>query len=464
MANNKLLVIIMICIGLTYNLVYAKILSLSEAENIAITTGFEARIKYFDEQVEEWQKLGVVADYFPTIDYNVNYTRLDDSTVYYSNLALTFIEDSPMLQGFDIDLKETKVYQNTITSEVSLTQPLYNGGMEISAIKIAYHVKKAFKLQQKAFYQDDIYNTRKAYFDALAAIERAKVAKQSLSWTQQNYQNSKIKYKAGSTPITDMLQWEAEVLQKESELLEAKANEEFMMMTLLQTIGIPPAENSTYIDLQPLEIFRRWYKRGMVSTMDSIQSNYQLQAVKLYTKIAEENKRIALGEFLPKVNAFCKYSRDHGWEYFDLGKMFDESDYIIQKPRNFAAGILLSIPLFHGFRKSIKYKKTNYTYLKTVTEEKKIESQLKVNLKRIKLFYKASYQSVKAAKKQVELMEKQLEIMQKRYDGGLVNQSQLLEVSLGTSQTKIGYIQKLFECLLYEADYLKNVGKLEVAP
>ena len=91
-----------------------------------------------------------------------------------------------------------------------------------------------------------------------------------------------------------------------------------------------------------------------------------------------------------------------------------------------------------------------------------MESQFKVNLERIKLFYKASYEAVTAAKKQQELMEKQLDIMQKRYDGGLVNQSQLLEVSLGEKMARIGYIHKLFECLLYEAEYLKNVGKLEV--
>ena len=59
-------------------------------------------------------------------------------------------------------------------------------------------------------------------------------------------------------------------------------------------------------------------------------------------------------------------------------------------------------------------------------------------------------------------MDRQLDIMQKRYDGGLVNQSQLLEVSLGAKLTRIGYIQKLIECLLYEAEYYKNVGKLEV--
>ncbi len=442
------------------HILHAKVLTLSEAENIAISTGFEARRKYYEEQVKEWEKREVLSGYLPKIDYNINFTRFDDSTVQNANIAFDMLENSPMLQG--VDFKSSKMYKNSLTNEISLSQPLYNGGIEISAIKIAYIMKKAFKLQQEESRQGDIFNTRKAYFDALAAIERTKVVKQSLGWTKQNLHNANTKYAAGSIPKTDLLQWEAEVLQKESEVLEAKAFEEFLIMSLLQAIGIPPAENSSLLSLQEFDLFENWYKKGLIDTDDSIASNYQLQSIKLYTQVAEVNKRIAIGAFLPKLNAFCTYSRDNGWEHFNLEKMFDKSDYIIQKPKNVTAGLTLTVPLFHGFKNSIGYKKSNYEYLKIMTEEKKVESQLRVNLKRIALFYKASYQGAKAAKKQQELMERQLDIMQKRYNGGLVNQSQLLEVSLGASQTRINYIQKLFECLLYEAEYLKTIGKLEV--
>lgn len=448
MVRKKIILTISICITISILNLQAKILTLSEAENRAITTGYEARAKHFEEQAKEWEKRNTIAKYLPTIDYSLNFMRMDDSTIFYTNIAMDMIQS----QFPDIDMSRNLMYKNNFSHEISINQPIYNGGVEIAAIKIAKHMKKAIDLQMEASTQEDIYITRKAYFDALFSIERTKVARQDLSWNTQNLHNARIKHKAGSVPITDVLQWEAEVLKKESDVLEAEATEKFLILSLYKTMGIPPDKHISY-QLQPFESFEMWYKKGSISTNDSIKNNYQLMSVKAYTKVAEENKRIVLSSALPKLNAYCKYSKDQGW--------VDIND-IIDKPRTLTAGAILTVPLFSGLKSPTSYQKSKYEYMKTVIEEKQIETQLKVNLERIKLFYKASYEAVKAAKKQQELMEKQLDIMQKRYDGGLVNQSQLLEVSLGTSQTRIGYIQKLFNCLLYEAEYLKNVGKLEV--
>ena len=100
--------------------------------------------------------------------------------------------------------------------------------------------------------------------------------------------------------------------------------------------------------------------------------------------------------------------------------------------------------------------------MKAEVELQQVQNQFTVNERRIRLFHQAAYESVGAAQKQQELMEKNLDIMQKRYEGGMINQSQLLEVSLGARMARIGYIQKLFECLLLEAEYMKTIGTLEV--
>ena len=86
-----------------------------------------------------------------------------------------------------------------------------------------------------------------------------------------------------------------------------------------------------------------------------------------------------------------------------------------------------------------------------------------MNIERISKMYLVSYDGVAGAHRQVELMEKQLQIMQERYDGGQVNQLELLSIALAVRNTKIGYTQKLFECLLYEAEFLRYAGKLEVS-
>ena len=60
-------------------------------------------------------------------------------------------------------------------------------------------------------------------------------------------------------------------------------------------------------------------------------------------------------------------------------------------------------------------------------------------------------------------MERNVKAMQQRYDGGLVNQTQLMEVALGEEQARLGYLDKLFSCLLLEAEYYKTTGQLAVA-
>jgi len=463
----------------------AKILTLSEAENNAVTMGFETRAKYFEEQAKVWEKKNVVSGYLPRIDYTANFLRLGNKTIEETNKVfegfgetfgnieilklnmetlqskhpeeeyIPFLESQQAESDYANPMTQ---FKNSLKHEFSINQPVTNGGVEVIAIQIAKHTKRAIDFQIKALRQKSIYNTRKAYFDAIAAFERTKVARQDLSWSKQNLRKANIKYETGSIPVTDVLQWEAEVSKKESAVFEAEATETFLAYTLNQAIGRTPDKLNGYT-LQPFESFEKWYTIGLKKTDGSIDNNFDLQALKEFTVVSGKNKNIAVSSFMPKINAFMSLTLE---QVFNDNDKFFNID-IDHKPPSFAMGAVMTVPLFSGFRNSTNLKKSSYEYKKSVVEEQKIESQLKVNLKRIKLFYKASYEAVKAAKKQQELMEKQLDIMQKRYDGGLVNQSQLLEVALGESQTRIGYIQKLFECLLYEAEYLKNVGKLEVA-
>ena len=463
----------------------AKILTLSDAENTAITTGYEARAKHFEEQAKEWEKKNTIAKYLPSVDYSMNFMRLGDKTIEETNkvfegFGATFAnmeimkENVNILQTFHpestyIPYFETGTtgddeyanpmmqYKNSLKHEFTVSQPITNGGAEIFAIQIAKHTKNAIELEQKALRQEIIYNTRKAYFDALSSAERTKVARHDLSWTKNNLKKSEIKYKTGNTPVTDVLQWESDVAKKESGLLEAEALQMFLFYSLYQVMGFQKY-NIQECQLQPFESFEQWYQKGIAPTNDGIEGNIQLQSIKYYTKAAEGYKKITMSSFLPKLNAFVSATLENVFN--DEDRLSDIN--IEKKPPMLAVGAVMSVPLFSGFKNSTSFKKADYEFKKTLIEEQKVESQFKVNLERIRLFYKASFEAVKAAKKQQELMEKQLDIMQKRYDGGLVNQSQLLEVSLGSKMARIGYIQKLFECLLYEAEYLKNVGKLEV--
>ncbi|MBD3391056.1 MAG: hypothetical protein GF418_03285 [Chitinivibrionales bacterium] len=465
----------------------AKTLSLSDAENKAVATSFEMRAQHFEERTKEWEKRNAVAGYLPSVGYSFEYTQMDGHIVDAANEgfeSFSGMEQIPALLGllgtqhdFGDSLNQafaemalagqaddagagdpfsaSRLYATTFKHAVTVTQPITNGGAELIAIGIARDTKQAVEFRFEAVRQEVIYNTRKAYFDALAAAERTVVARQDVSWTKQNLANARVRQQSGAIPMTDLLQWEAEAARKESELLLAEATERFLLLSLYQAMGVQAGRADTTARLQPLETFEKWYTSRRDLAGGSAADNPQFKSIKAFTRAAGGYNRIAVSQFLPKLNTFWSYS----WPYFvDENRSLEARE----EQRGWTAGVTVNVPLFSGFRNSTNYRQSRYSHMKAQVEEQQVENRLEVNLKRIRLFHRAAYEGVGAARKQQELMEKNLDIMQKRYDGGLVNQSQLLEVSLGARMAKIGYIQKLFECLLYEAEYLKAVGKLEV--
>ncbi len=471
----------------------AEVLTLAQAEDAAVTTGFTARSQHFNERAKEWEKWNAVANYLPRISYSLTYLRLDEESVEAAALANRSMFEQFGAYARDIAINESRidslesstygfstvpdtaygiyaqgdvqgqtdadaarspfaVHERSWTHEFTLNQPITNGGVEVVAIGIARHMKRAIEYEQDAVRQQAIYEARKAYFEALSTREFTAVTERTVEWTRGNLEKARVRHEQGVVPITDVLQWQADLAAGESDLLMARARERTALLVLHQAMGITIDKADTAIQLQPLQVYEAWYNQGPVAVSDSIGENPSLLAVREYTSAAKGSNRVAVTQMMPKLNAFLSY----GWPAWDEFLPPEDS-------RSWSFGVTASVPLFSGFRNATNYRKTKYEHMKAVVDEQQLANQLAVNLDRIASFYRASYHKVAAAMRQRDLMQRQLEIMQQRYDSGLVNQSQLLEVELGARQAQLGYISALFDCLLLEAEYRMNVGNLEVA-
>ncbi len=460
-----------------------ELLTLQTAESKATENSFTVQQKRYLELAKEWEKKATISGYLPQIQYSLTYLKMLKQNVDEANAAFSGIMDPffGLFYQLHTDSADTAIlnsslsqmgenansptpntlFQHNLTHEISLNQPISNGGVEIMAIKIAKYTKKAIELEFESTKQNAIYNTRKAYFDAISAKARTEVAIEDLEWVKANLSVAQKMKEAGKIPITDVLQWQSDLSQRESALIEAKATEKFMVLNLLHSLGIEDKASET-ITLESPEEFAKRFENGKTSLNGSVESSPDLMALKEYSKVAEQSKNIAISSFLPKLNAFATFSVNNKIDKAEYdGTMINQGDWYTSKP-SITAGAVLSVPIFTGLKNSRSLKKAKYELEQSKISEKEVESQLSINLERIKLFYDAAYAGAQSAQKQMDLMKKNLDIMQSRYDGGLVNQSQLREVALGYKQTRIGYIHKLFECLLLEAEFNKNTGKLEI--
>lgn len=443
-------------------------LTLNNAEMEAVKNSFTTRKKYLEEKAREWEKKSVITGYLPKIDYTLTYLRMASTTVESTNVGfLSAFSSDPVgpIPEEAYPVSPNTMFQNTFTHEFSVNQPISNGGVEIVAIKIAKHTKKAIKHQVQEEIQSAIYNAREAYFNAISAKSRRIVSEEDLIWTQKNLEVTKQVHEAGKAPITDLLQWQTDVSIKESNLLEAKATEKFMLLNLLHAIGMSIDKYQT-IELESPDNFYQMFSLDNNILTGDISSSPTLKALNEFTIVQKQNKNIALTNFLPKINAFGQVTTDRKIDKTDYNFLMNgkiNSGNFYKTPWTWSAGAIMTVPLFTSFKNSTTLKKAKYDLEESILNQKEVESQLTINLERIKLFYEATHAGVISAQKQMDLMKKNLDIMQSRYDGGLVNQSQLREVALGYKQTRIGYIQKLFECLLLESEFKKNRGTLEVS-
>ncbi len=433
---------------------HAGLLTLAEAEHAAVTTGFAVRAAHFAQRSAEWGLWNAAGGYLPTASFSSTYMRMDKETVEGANFLTDMFSALGPAAPVITDQQQARsgfgVYEESWKHSFTFGQSLSNGGAEVFGIAMARHARTAAELQSEAARQQAIYDTRKAYLDALAARERTALSVQTLAWVTENLATARIRHEAGTVPVTDVLQWEAEAAAKEGDVLQAQAFEHFALLTLFQAMGTPVSRADTTVQLQPFDHFEQWYRRGPAAVDGTPDSNPVLRSVQEFTTVARIGKRMAAGRLAPGLNAFASYGWPSWKEFVPPGST-----------ESWTVGLSATVPLFNGTRTVSGYEQALNDYRAAVVDEQNTTNRLAVNLERVRSFYRAAFGSVDAAKRQHGLMEKQLEIMQQRYEAGMVNQSQLLEVELGMRSARMGYIQALVDCLLLETEYRLATGSLE---
>ncbi len=436
------------------------VLTLAEAEGATVENSFTARKQQYQSKAVEWGRRGSIAAYLPSVDYNFTYLRMDESTVGRANAAFDGIESlfeslGPLLgaaPGDGFSENPNRLFENSFSHEVALSQPLFNGGIEIVSSRLANVNRRAVHYQQRSDLQRAVLETRRAYLDAVTASQMVALSEESLGWTRKNLNNVSIRFENGGVPETDLLQWKIELATRKNDLKMAQTAKQSLLLSLYHSMGYNSRKANGDVMLLDMDYFENLHRQNPAksATDYNVNNNPALLMMSAYSEVAQESRGVARAQYLPKVNAFFSYK----WDAWDRLRPHETN-------RGWSAGAVATVPLFSGFRSTTNYQKTKYEHLETVVSTDELKNQLENSLKTVLWHYEALQFRMATSNKKIELMERQLELMQKRYDGGLVNQSQLLEVELGLRQAQIAYTQELMSSIITKAEIELITGNLE---
>lgn len=347
----------------------------------------------------------------------------------------------------------TSDYSTTTTdnsySEVKLqiTQPILNGfGSDNQLIEF----NKA-KLQEKtAFFNKQsqtakvVYDTTVLFYDTKMAIDAYKVTKKSLQLAKKLLENKNKEVKLNAFAKGYIYEIEANVLQKEIALFNAKKTMEQYLIRLKKETSLDISIKDIYYlkdSGYQINIPKKEYivSSALSNRYDYIQAknNYKISLLQLSY---EDNQKLPTLDLYGSV-----YKNDDQSEVYSYSnRSYDEDGYEI--------GVKFSYPLFNTTASS-KYQQSQIEKQKNllILQEKKKEILQEVESLQNDIYYQKKF--IATYKQLVEKEKKSLQTEQKKLDNGLSTVKDLISA-------QDDFIKSEFEYLRSQVDYKKSIAKV----
>lgn len=264
-------------------------------------------------------------------------------------------------------------------------------------------------------------NVINLFINVIFAEEQLKISKTQMASTREQLGNTTKLVDAGSLPIANKLDLQAQNATNELEVLNAENTLRGAKLNLLQALQLPFDPNFEVIapDLSVDEI----YISGQ--SVDEIY-NYsseilpQIKAAELGIESAEYGVRAAKGAFYPTLGIGANLFSN----YVDRTVPgFDRPTFITQIENNLsqAANVSLSIPIFSNFRNKTGVQRARLQKNLSEINSLEVKNQLRQDIEVAFTNAIASDQAYRSSLTRVAALEESFRIAKQRFDAGAIN-------------------------------------------
>lgn len=197
-------------------------LTLSEAIDLAIHNAFSVRLAQTAVEKTRNQLSAAKGSLGPSVSLNGTYTRFDKETK--ADFGGQSVVVSP------IDQKQASV---NLDWQVDLA------GNTGRAIKAAANLTDAAEARRDAQINDVKEQVRQAYYGVLQTIELLEVVRQTRDANQARLQNAKVQFEAGAVARVDVLRFDTQLAQSDSDVLAAENQVRLAKQALNNVLGRP---------------------------------------------------------------------------------------------------------------------------------------------------------------------------------------------------------------------------------
>ncbi|MFC3414947.1 TolC family protein [Algoriphagus hitonicola] len=264
-------------------------------------------------------------------------------------------------------------------------------------------------------------NVINLYINIVFNREQAKIAERQLETTKEQLERTKRLVQAGSLPLADQLDLEAQVATNELEVINAYQALNLSKLDLAQALQIPYSEGFEIVEPK-LEI-----NEDLIISEDAasifataIDNMPEIKAAKTSLESARLGVKIARGQYYPTLGVGANLFSN----YVDRAAPGFEPDPLSRQIRNNlsqSVNIQLSIPVFSQFTNKANLQRARVQERLAEVSKQEAENQLRQDIETAYNNALAAEQSYQASLSRVKSLEETFRIAQQRFDLGAIN-------------------------------------------
>lgn len=332
---------------------------------------------------------------------------------------------------------------------VSLQQLLFDGqvfiGLKARATSMEFQNKNVEVTEEVI--KANIY---KIYYQLVASKTQIGIFDANLERLNKLLHDTKVLYQNGFAEKLDIDKISVQVSNIETEKLKALNGISVGYLGLKTLMGMPVKDSLVLTDQLTEDKIKQGIDQDSAFTYDS-RKDYQY--LSLAKKLNEFNIRRYQLSYLPTIaltGAYTKNAQRNQFNFFGKGDWFTTS----------FIGLNVSIPIFDGFSKDAKLKKSRFELKQTENQIENLRNSIDNEVETAKLNFSAAITTLDYQKKNMELAENVFKQTTKKFELGTGSNTEITAAQTDLRTAQANYINALYGAIVAKVDFYKAVGKL----
>ena len=347
--------------------------------------------------------------------------------------------------GKEIDDAFHPDLENIFMGAVSVQQPVFMGGKIVAANRIAKLAEQLSETQYDQNYQQVIVDVDQAYWQIVSIANKEKLAESYADLLHQMQHDVDISVKEGVATESDALQ--VKVKANEADMLKTKASNGLVLakMLLCKQIGLDLSSQITLADETASQIPVPQISAG--KDLEQIYADRpETRSLELASKIYDGKVDVARADMLPKIALTANYLVSN--PNYKNGFSKDWGGF-------FNAGVVVNVPIFHGFEALQKTRKAKAEATLYRTQLEDAKNLINLQVTQLRKQESEAMEKLTMAESNLSSAEENLRSATAGFEEGVINANTALAAQTAWLQAHSEYIDAGIELQMLAANLEK---------